>query len=175
MEIKFGQWLIRNYSYDDKLSLIKYANDPEVAQNLLDSFPHPYTESDADYWLNFVHNQDICTNFALADSVELIGAIGLVLHKGQRYCTANIGYWLGKPFWGKGIMSQALKYMTTFAFEKYELRKIYAEVFEGNIASMKVLEKAGYTLEATFKKHFIKFEKEIDCLIYSIFREELKV
>lgn len=173
MKISFGEFCIRSYEYSDLEALVKYANNPNISKLLRDKFPFPYTKTDAESWLIHACNQEIETNFAIANEKELIGAIGINLQEDVNRFSAEIGYWIGEPFWGKGITTKALKIFSDFAFRNFRLNRIYANVFEGNVASEKVLLKAGYKKEATLQKAVCKDEKFLDQYIYAILKEEL--
>jgi RimJ/RimL family protein N-acetyltransferase len=173
MKISFGEFCIRSYEYSDLEALVKYANNPNISKLLRDKFPFPYTKTDAESWLIHACNQEIETNFAIANEKELIGAIGINLQEDVNRFSAEIGYWIGEPFWGKGITTKALKIFSDFAFRNFGLNRIYAHVFEGNVASEKVLLKAGYKKEATLQKAVFKEEKFLDQYIYAILKEEL--
>jgi RimJ/RimL family protein N-acetyltransferase len=173
MKISFGEFCIRSYDYSDQDALIKYANNYNISKLLRDQFPFPYTKTDAETWLIHACNQEIETNFVIANENELIGAIGINLQEDVNRFSAEIGYWLAEPFWNKGIATTALKEFTKYAFENFNLVRIYANVFEGNDASEKVLLKAEYKKEATLKKAVFKEEKFIDQYIYAILKEEL--
>lgn len=173
MKISFGEFCIRGYEYSDQEALVKYANNHNISKLLRDQFPFPYTKTDAETWLIHACNQEIETNFVIANEKELIGAIGINLQEDVNRFSAEIGYWLAEPFWRKGIITNALKLLTVYAFQNFDINRIYANVFEGNDASEKVLVKAGYKKEATLKKAVFKEEKFIDQYIYAILKEEL--
>lgn len=172
MKISFGEYCIRSYEYSDQKALVKYANNYNVSKLLRDQFPFPYTEEIAETWLVHACNQDIESNFVIANERELIGAIGIHLLEDVNRYSAEIGYWLGEPFWNKGIITQALKLFTEFAFTNFELNRIFANVFEGNAASEKVLLKCGYKKEATLKKAVFKEGKFLDQYLYSQLKDE---
>ena len=174
MKISFGEFCIRSYEYSDQEALVKYANNRNISKLLRDQFPFPYTKTDAETWLIHACNQEIETNFVIADAKELIGAIGINLQDDVNRFSAEIGYWLCEPFWGKGITTEALKKFTQFAFTNFNLIRIFANVFEGNDASEKVLLKAGYIKEATFKKAVFKEGIFLDQYVYAILKEEFK-
>ena len=175
MQIDIGKYKIRSYSKSDKDSIIKYANNINVSRNLRDSFPFPYTKKDAIEWLRTVCNQKIEMNFALASDEELIGGIGLMPQPDVYRFSAEIGYWLAEPFWGKGITTNAVIAMTKFAFDNFNFNRLFAAVFEGNPASMKVLEKAGYKLEGRLRHSVFKEGIFKDQFMFSILREEFKL
>ena len=173
MKIQFGEYFIRSFKMSDVKSMAKYANNYNIYKRLRDYFPNPYTEKEAKVWLKYVLSQVPETNFAIATKDELIGSIGFTILKDVNRYSAEIGYWLAEPFWGKGIASEALSQLTQFAFSKFELNRIFAGVFEGNSASIKVLEKAGYKFEAKHRKAVFKEGKFLDYFVYSILKEEL--
>jgi RimJ/RimL family protein N-acetyltransferase len=162
MKIEIGDYQVRSFEYSDKPAIAKYANNYNIYKNLRDRFPYPYTEQLAEEWLIQVANQSPEMNFAIANKDELIGGIGLDPKDDVHHYTVEIGYWLGEPFWGKGIATSAVKAVTKYAFENFEFIRIYADVFEGNEASMKVLENAGYSLEARLRKSVFKEGQFLD-------------
>lgn len=172
MEIKFESYKIRSYKNSDLDALIRYANNYNVYKWLKDTFPHPYTKDDAIVWLSNCAAQEPETNFAIADDNQLIGGIGLKLNSDVFVHNAEIGYWLGEPFWGMKIATRAVKEMTKFAFNNFNLNRIFAGVFEGNPASACILENCGYRLEGTLKKAVFKEGKFLDQYIYAILKEE---
>lgn len=174
MQIEFGDYKIRSYSLSDKSALVKYANNYNVSKNLRDSFPFPYTDKDAKLWLSSVSANKPELNFAIANKTELIGGIGLMPQPDVYRFSAEIGYWLAEPFWGKGIVTKALIAMTKYAFENYNFNRLFAGVFEGNIGSQKVLEKAGYKLEGQLRKTVYKSATFKDQLMYAILRDEFE-
>jgi RimJ/RimL family protein N-acetyltransferase len=174
MKISFGEFCIRSYEYSDQESLVKYANNYNISKLLRDQFPFPYTKTVAETWLIHACNQEIETNFVIANEKELIGAIGINLQDDVNRFSAEIGYWLGEPFWGNGITTEALKIFTEFAFKNFSLNRIYANVFEGNDVSERVLVKAGYRKEATLTKAVFKEAKFLDQYIYAVLKEEFQ-
>jgi len=174
MKISFGEFCIRSYEYSDQDALVKYANNKNVSRLLRDKFPFPYTKTDAETWLIHACNQEIETNFVIANEKELIGAIGINLQEDVNRFSAEIGYWLGEPYWGKGITTRALIIFSEYAIKNFNLNRIYAYVFEGNPASEKVLLKAGYKKEGTLRNAVFKEEKFIDQYIYAILVEEFQ-
>jgi len=174
MNISFENYCIRSYKYADQDALVTYANNHNISKLLRDQFPFPYTKTDAEMWLINSCNQEIETNFVIATEEELIGAIGVNLQEDVHRFSAEIGYWLGEPFWNKGIITKALKLFTEFVFNNFELNRIFANVFEGNIASEKVLLKAGYSKEATLGKSVFKEGKFLDQYIYAILKDNFR-
>lgn len=173
MQLPIGDiWSIRSFEESDIPALVKYANNRNVWRNLRDHFPHPYTETDAQAWFQQVQSQEPETNFAIASEKELIGGIGFVLQDDIHRKSASLGYWLGEPFWGQGITTRAVRFITDYMFSHYDLVRIYAGVFYWNPASGRVLEKAGYVYEGRLRKHVFKDGKITDLLIYALLRDE---
>jgi RimJ/RimL family protein N-acetyltransferase len=172
MKIDLGKYFIRSYQHSDKAALVNYADNQKIFKRLKDSFPHPYTEEDAEEWLGLACNQNPELNFAIATENELIGAIGLQLQDDVNRFSAEIGYWIAEPFWGEGIAASALLAMTDYAFKHFTFNRLFAGVFEGNDASIKVLEKTGYKLDGILRKAVYKDGNFLDQYIYSILREE---
>jgi RimJ/RimL family protein N-acetyltransferase len=173
MNLIFDKYNIRNFRISDIDALVKYANDYDVSRFLRDSFPFPYTKDIAEQWVNFVINNKSLLYFAIADEKELIGGISAVPLDDVHRFSAEIGFWLGKPHWNKGIMTKALKVFCEYIFNRYNFNRLIANVFEGNEASGKVLEKAGFTLEGKQRKSVFKEDKFINHYIYGLLKEEL--
>ena len=172
MKISLGKWHIRSYEKSDIPALLKYADNRKIWIRLTDRFPHPYTAADAKNWIEYLRQQAQETHFAIATDEELIGSIGFDILAGVHCKTASLGYWLGEPYWGKGIITEAARSMTNYIFSNYGVVRIQATVFESNLASMRVLEKAGYTNEARLRKHVSKDERIRDLFVYAILRHE---
>ncbi len=173
MELPIGTWKIRSWAPGDAAALVRYANNRNVWINLRDSFPFPYTRADALAWLGAAAMQDPETAFAIATPDEAIGGIGIQIQYDVYRKSAEIGYWLGEPFWGKGIATFAVKGLTRYAFDTFDLQRIYASVFGWNQASARALEKAGYKLEGRFRSAVWKNGLVTDQLMYGITRDDL--
>ncbi len=171
MQLDLDKCSIRSWRWSDKESLIRYANNWNVWITLRDIFPYPYTAENADSWLNFACTSLPETNFAIAVDDEAVGGIGYSINSDVFRCSAEIGYWLGEDFWGRGIATAAVKAMTDYIFAHHDICRIHAQVFESNKASISVLEKAGYTLEARLKKSVIKNNVIMDHFVYVKFKE----
>ena len=171
MELKLQSCVIRPWSLSDAVAVQRYANNRKIWLNLRDIFPHPYTLDDAHAFLGYVTNEQPTTTFALAMPSEAIGCIGLQLGRDVHRKTAELGYWLGEPFWGRGIMSEAVAAFTHCAFGMYDLERIYAQPFANNPASARVLEKAGFVFEARLRASVFKDNKLLDSLLYARVRD----
>jgi RimJ/RimL family protein N-acetyltransferase len=171
MRIDIGDWQIRSYRPEDAQSLADAADNRKIWRNMNEGFPNPYTLADARGWIALTHQESPERNFAIASGAEVIGGIGLKLRDDVFRRSAEIGYWLAEPYWGRGIATAALSALTDCAFEQFDLVRIDAGVFEWNPASCRVLEKAGYQQEARLRKSVSKDGEIIDRLIYARLRE----
>lgn len=158
---------IRSFRPDDAPALAKYTNNRKIWLNLRDAFPHPYKLEHAASWIRMAGRQYPEVSFAIAAADEVIGGIGLGLQTDVNYRSSEIGYWVGEPFWGRGIATAALCGLTDYAFAHYNLIRLFAYVFEWNPASMRVLEKAGYTYEGRLRKSATKDGQTVDQLLYA--------
>ena len=174
MELRFGQWRIRSYRPEDLHEILCYADDREVSIQMRDRFPYPYTRKDAKHWLRYVSEQDPETNFAIATDTGLIGGIGLELRDDVEQGTAEVGYWLGKPYWGQGIATAALKTLIPWAFVRFDLVRLCGWVFESNPASGRVLEKCGFVLEGRLRQAIVKEGRRMDLFLYGLLRSEMR-
>ncbi len=161
---------LRPFRASDAASLARHANNPKVAMNLRDRFPSPYTIEDARGWIAFAESTDRRLHLAIAVNDEACGGIGVELEDDVNRLSGEIGYWLSEEHWGKGIGTAALKAMTEHAFATFEICRLFAPVYERNRASARVLEKAGYVLEARLKKAVIKGGVVMDELRYACVR-----
>ena len=158
---------VRSWKLSDADALVRHANNRNIWLNLRDAFPHPYSKRDARAFLKMVTERKPETMFAIAVGAEAVGGIGFVLHPDVERVSAEIGYWLAEPFWGRGIVTEALATVTAHAIEMHGLTRIYAVPFAWNAASCRVLEKAGYVLEGRLRKSAIKDGKLTDQLQYA--------
>lgn len=164
-----NKYKLRNWDFEDVPALVKYADNIKIWMNVHDFFPHPYTETDARQWIEKNLVLPI-TNFAIATDEEAIGGIGFNCQADIHRKSAEIGYWLGEPWWGRGIATMALRATLEYAFTNFDLVRIYTTVFEWNPASARVLEKNGFKLEARLVKSVTKKEQIIDSFLYAITR-----
>jgi RimJ/RimL family protein N-acetyltransferase len=153
---------LRELQLSDISQLAKLANNKNIWINLRDIFPYPYSESDADLFINSVSEEKPKQNFGIEYYGDLCGVIGLIIQKDVYSKSAEIGYWIGEPFWRKGIATKAIELITNYGFKDLKLIRIHAGVFESNIASMKALEKNGYKKEGVFNKAVFKNDKVLN-------------
>lgn len=161
---------VRPWAEADRPALVRHANDRDIWRNLRDRFPHPYTPEAAEQWLAFLAQSDPLTHFAIEVEGESAGGIGFEIGQDVHRRSAEIGYWLGRAVWGRGIATEALLALTDYAFAHHDLARIQAFVYAWNPASMRVLEKAGYYREATLRQAVTKDGATTDMLIYAAFR-----
>ena len=153
---------LRKLVLEDKTKIAQLLNNKNIWDNLRNHVPFPYSEQDAINFIGFVNSNNQQEVFAIDYQEEFCGIIGLIIQEDVYAKTAEIGYWLGEPFWGKGIMTKAVELMTEYGFGNLKLVRIYTGIFEYNITSMKVLEKNGYVKEGIFKKAIYKNRKTWD-------------
>jgi RimJ/RimL family protein N-acetyltransferase len=162
---------LRAFSMDDLDDLVRYANNPNIAKNLTDLFPHPYSREDGMKFIKMTMEQNPRQVMAIAIDGEVSGAIGVHPQTDIHRKNAELGYWLAEPFWGKGIITEAVKQMVDYGFRTFDIDRIYARPFGDNRASQRVLEKAGFKLEARFKNTLIKNGVYQDELVYAVRRQ----
>jgi [ribosomal protein S5]-alanine N-acetyltransferase len=172
LELVLTHAVIRSWHLRDIPSLVRHANNRRVWRNLRDRFPHPYTASDGDRWIRQATQMVPQTHFAIATGDQAVGGIGLDLQVDVFRRSAEIGIWLGEAHWGRGIATEAVRALTNFAFTNLDVCRVYAGVFEWNPASMRVLEKAGYSVEGRLRNSVTKDGQTIDRMLYAIVREE---
>ena len=159
---------LRLFNLDDLEKVVEFANNPKIAENLLDVFPHPYTIADGNTFLNRAMSGDPIQVFAICFNDEFCGAIGIHPQEDIFRKNAELGYWIAEPFWGKRITSKAVKLMCDYGFENFDISRIFARPFGHNTASKKVLENAGFEHEATLSKTIFKNGEYCDELFYAI-------
>ena len=148
--------IIRKWNEDDIPSLVKHANNINIWNNLRNYFPQPYTTEHAELWIRNSLVETPLINFAIDLDGEAIGGIGLIFNTDVYVLSAEIGYWIGEDFWGKGITTEGIRQMVEYTFYYFDIIRIYAEVFENNKASMRTLEKNGFYLEGVRRKSVFK-------------------
>jgi [ribosomal protein S5]-alanine N-acetyltransferase len=168
VEIEARDFKLRGFHKGDEVAITTYANNPKIYRTTL-ALPFPYTPRDALEWI--VQNQAEqrrkrpgMVSFAIDVEGQAVGCVGLSDIEVHR---AEVGYWVGEPFWGRGIATRALKLVTRYAFSELGLRRIFAEVFTFNEASVRVLEKAAYKYEGLLRKHEVKDGRLLDTMIYA--------
>ena len=168
MQIDGGVCVVRSWRPDDEEALVRHANNRNVWKDLRDRFPHPYTREDARSWIGYATRVRPETDFAIDVGGEAVGNIGLGLQRGDiERCAAEVGYWIGEAYWGRGVATAALRALTAYAFETFGLTRLYAVPFASNVASLRVLEKAGYRREGVLRRSAIKDGVVKDQVMYA--------
>jgi ribosomal-protein-alanine N-acetyltransferase len=166
---------LTDFNRSDLDALVEWFSEREIYERTL-RIPHPYTLADAEKWLAIV-GQTVGQNGRIADwairdsAGQLIGGVGLERAPANAPHRAEIGYWLAKPFWGRGIMTVAVGTVCRHAFDAIGLAKITADVFSFNDASARVLEKCGFEPEGYLRQHLQKDGRLIDVKLYGLLKE----
>ncbi len=168
MQLDCGPCALRSWQPGDEDALVRHANDRDVWLNLRDCFPHPYTHADAAAWVRLATSRTPETDFAITVDGQAVGGIGLIVRDDIERTSAEIGYWLGRAFWGRGLATAAVRGLTEHAFRRHALTRVYALVFAENAASIRVLEKAGYRCEGRLRRSAIKDGVVRDQVLYAI-------
>jgi len=175
MELTGNGFILRNWLPGDEVSLQKHADNPNVSATLLDRFPSPYTIEDAQAWVKMFEDQQPVVNFAISINGEVVGGIRLNMRADIYRKTPLLGYWLSESYWGNGIMPEAVKLITNYAFNQLDAICIQALALSSNPASMRVLEKAGYQKQGILKKSVVKHEQILDEHVFGISNAKLTV
>ena len=169
-----ADYILRPWREGDAASIARYADNPKIAASLRDVFPWPYRRQDAvTFVASCIQNEG---RGQLARAIEAdgkaVGSITLTLGSDVYRRSAELGYWLGEPFWGRGIMTRAVREMCALGFAAWDIAGIHAAPYARNAASRRVLEKAGFTLEGTLRRSVCKNGEMLDACIYALVREE---
>lgn len=168
MQINCGNFILRPLRMSDQESLARYANNYNIWRNVRDRFPHPYSLDDAVSFLNTRAGVEPVTDFCIDYAGECIGVMGIMLQTDIHRKSAEFGYWLAEPFWGRGIATTAAQHLIPHVFTHFDLVRLYAGVVAWNPASMRVLEKAGFRFEGIFPKAAFKDGQFVDEYRYGL-------
>ena len=166
---------IRKWELSDARDLAITLSNTKIQDNLRDGLPYPYTEQDGIDYISAMLSADENETFAfaiIADS-KVIGSIGIFRQGNIHRQTAELGYYIAEEYWGRGIVTEAVKQICEYVFNQSDIIRIYAEPFAHNAASCRVLEKAGFQYEGTLRKNAVKNGKVIDMKMYSLLKTEL--
>jgi RimJ/RimL family protein N-acetyltransferase len=166
-----GGFFVADIVRGDKAAYLEHLREKEITDRTL-SMPYPYTETDADWWIDHVAEETKAHGHSLNWAIRredgyLIGGIGHPAFEPGTTHRAEIGYWLAKPWWGQGIMTDAVRKVSAFSFRQFGLVRLTAHVFDFNAASARVLEKAGFQLEGRLRLHYKKDGRLLDGLLYA--------
>ena len=167
---------IRKWELSDAKDLAAALSNNKVQDNLRDGLPYPYTEQDGKEFISAMLSADENETFAFAIMVDdkVVGSIGIFRQGNIHSQTAELGYYIAEEYWGKGIMTEAVKQICAYVFAKSDIIRIYAEPFAYNIASCRVLEKVGFQYEGTLRSNAVKNGRVIDMEMYSLLKAEIK-
>ncbi len=158
---------VRTWRMQDADSLALHGNNINVAKQLRDRFPHPYTRHAAQVFLKHVLTSVPVTSFAIDIDGEAVGGIGFVPGTDVERYSAEVGYWLSERCWGRGVTTEALELVTRHAFDRHNLLRLFALPFADNVGSIRVLEKAGYVREGLLRASSVKYGQPRDQFIYA--------
>ena len=166
---------IRPWKKADKIPLLQLVNNKKIWDNVRDRLPFPYTEKDADEWLKLNVGITPVLNYVIEVDGKFAGSIGMVPCEDVHRCNMEIGYWMGEPYWNKGIITEAISQIVEIIWNDYpEVIRIFANVYEFNNASMKALLKNDFALEAIHKKAVIKNNLLMDEYLWVKLRADIK-
>lgn len=168
MHLECGVCIVRDWNHNDKTSLVRVANNRNIWRNLTHTFPYPYTDADAVVWFTRLSNMSVPTHWAIEVGRAAVGGIGCDIGIGIHGKTARFGYWLAQPYWGRGIMTAAVRDTTGYIFNHLDVARLEAHVFEWNLASMRVLEKCGFVREGVLRRRVFKDGEIIDSVLYAL-------
>jgi [ribosomal protein S5]-alanine N-acetyltransferase len=172
MELRGANFVLREWRKGDVTSLQKHANNVNINSFLLDRFPNPYTSKAARKWVALMLQQKPHVNFAIDVRGFVVGVIGLDFREDVYRKAPLLGYWISETFWGRGIMTEAVKLIVDYGFKNLDIVRIQAGVLSNNPGSMRVLEKAGFTKEGILKQGIIKNGAILDEHIYGLVKEQ---
>ena len=163
---------IREWKIEDKNRLAEMLNNKKILNNLRDGIPYPYTVTDAEEFITTMLSVDKTKTFPFAITVNdiVVGSIAVFRCENIHYRTAELGYYLDEEYWGKGIVTSAVKQICKYVFENTDIIRIFAEPFSHNTASCRVLEKAGFVFEGTLHSNAVKNGKILDMKMYAILK-----
>ncbi len=166
---------IRKWTLSDAPDLAAALSNRKIQDNLRDGLPYPYTEQDGADFISAMLSADENETFAFAVVADgkVIGSIGVFRQGNIHRQTAELGYYIAEEYWGKGIMTEAVKQICEYVFDKSDILRIYAEPFAYNTASCRVLEKAGFQYEGTLRSNAVKNGKVIDMKMYSLLKTDV--
>lgn len=170
MHLDLGSCVVRDWTAEDLNSLVRHANNRKIWINVRDRFPYPYREQHGREFLSRMATQTPATTWAIVVDDQAVGGIGLMLMTDVERVSAEIGYWLGESYWGRGLTTDAVRAVTAYSFREFELLRVFALPFADNAGSIRVLEKAGYQLEGRMRQSAIKDGVVRDQLMYGAYK-----
>jgi RimJ/RimL family protein N-acetyltransferase len=167
--------MLRPYRRGDEAELVRHANNSNVTRHLRERFPQPYTWRAAEEWIAATQMESPPVNLAICVDDRVVGGIGVMPGPDSRRVSAEMGYWLGESYWGRGIATEAVAQVMRYAFATFpELNRLFAYVDEGHMASVRVLEKNGFRCEGRLIGASIKNGEIRNQVLYAITRAEAR-
>lgn len=163
---------LRAWKITDIGRLVELADNINISKNMVDAFPSPYTKEAGLKFIEMAMSETPVRILAVEVNGDIAGSVGIHPQQDIMRLNAELGYWFGEPYWGKGIATNAVRQVIDYAFKNFEINRLFARPFGTNKASQRVLEKAGFILEARIKQSIIKNGQLLDELIYAVRRQE---
>lgn len=171
LPIRKNGFELRPWKQEDVASLAEQANNINVWNNVRDSFPYPYTEEDGHVFIKMNEELPFIQNLAIIVDNKAVGGVGIISQTDVERFSAEIGYWIGEPYWDKGIVTEAVKAAVDYFFSATSLMRLFASVFEYNVASMRVMEKAGFRKAGVMEKAAYKNGRFVDFHYYELLKQ----
>jgi RimJ/RimL family protein N-acetyltransferase len=168
LRLECDNCVVRDWARSDQAALIRFANNRKIWRNLTHMFPHPYTEADAESWFSLLEGMPEPSHWAIEVDAQAVGGIGVILGEGIYAKSGHFGYWLGEQYWGRGIMTQAVRVVAPYVLSHFGLVRLDSPVFAWNPASMRVLEKCGFVKEGVSHASVFKDGELIDQVLYGL-------
>lgn len=168
IRIECDGFLLRPFVPEDAQSVTRHADNIRIWNNVRDQFPHPYKRTDADAFIALAAGKKPVQDFAIVIGGDAVGGIGYVPGTDIERVSAEVGYWLGEPYWGRGVTSAAVKALAAHIFATTDIQRLFATIFSHNAASMRVLEKAGFRPVGILQKAAVKNGHIIDLHYYEL-------
>jgi ribosomal-protein-alanine N-acetyltransferase len=167
LPVRTPKCVVRVFRPEDAPSIAHNGNNRTIWRNLRDRFPHPYTEDDAIGYIKFILAKNPYHSLAIEVEGQAVGGLSLRVGQDIERLSAEIGYWIGEAYWGRGIMTDAVDLLTDYAFGALSLERVFAVPFATNVASCRVLEKVGYVREGLMRRSAIKDGQILDQYLYA--------
>ena len=165
---------LRGWRLEDAPALAAMVDNKKVQDNLRDGLPYPYTEEDAKAFLRetLAAKEDSQYAFAVLYDGEVVGHVAVFRKDNVHRLTGELGYYIAEPYWGKGLMTEAVRQVAAYVFERTDIIRIFAEPYALNDASGRVLEKAGFQLEGTLRQNAVKQGQVVDMKLYALLKSD---
>ena len=173
MDLQRNDYTLRELTLADAPSLARHADDPDIASHMRDRFPHPYRQSDAEFFIAMIADGEGEQAWAIDHQGEAVGVVGAFPGTDVYSGSWEIGYWVGRAHWGRGVITSVVQAVCLHLFDQCGARRVWAGIFSGNPASERVLEKAGFTSEGVARAHVVKNGEVRDEIRYGLIPGDL--